>query len=663
MGYSNIKRVLSAALLLAFTTPATLALSDSYYSAYANSGTMSLSGNVKLTDSNDIITLSLRDSDVKQVLRMFADKAGMNIVFHTSVDGKVTLDLVKTPINEAFNLVLSIANLNYYKQGNTMIIMSKDSESNAAYSKQEMMVFPVHYVSAVSIANFLNQNVFSMKKTGMSGTDAATVNSATNELIVFGMPSDAEIVKKVIAQFDREPYSKTFTVNHTTPAEMANMICNLLLPSRGMNKGLSGSSGKSSASSEEEEDMTGGAAGIMTGAAADAEEGGDEGGDESGNGTLQLGEGIVACTMSASSGGSVAPFDVQNLSIAYFPQRGTITLMGGSEAQARMIESFIKSNDVKQPQAYLEVAIIELNENGSKEFQNQWQVAGRHWFATFDGEGVSAGRTHSSPWTTKQEYMWSGGSNGSYDSDGNLLGWIDPQTGVVSPNAKPNGLPYILDGAMNIPTQVLRTVYSQLPSVQVQWMMNYIIQNRKGRVLANPKILITNGKTSTIDLTQDYVEKVTSEFLSAAGNGVSTVGAVQRTYTIGNDLGIKISLIPFISPEGYVTLNIKPQYSTIADQIFASGVTSTNDLVATLLSRRNMDLKNVRIKDGETLVLGGMLQEVETKTVNKIPFLGDLPIIGAAFRSTATAKSKSELVIMITPNIINDGEGSVADSV
>ena len=216
---------------------------------------------------------------------------------------------------------------------------------------------------------------------------------------------------------------------------------------------------------------------------------------------------------------------------------------------------------------------------------------------------------------------------------------------------------------MNIPTQVLRTVYSQLPSVQVQWMMNYIIQNRKGRVLANPKILITNGKTSTIDLTQDYVEKVTSEFLSAAGNGVSTVGAVQRTYTIGNDLGIKISLIPFISPEGYVTLNIKPQYSTIADQIFASGVTSTNDLVATLLSRRNMDLKNVRIKDGETLVLGGMLQEVETKTVNKIPFLGDLPIIGAAFRSTATAKSKSELVIMITPNIINDGEGSVADSV
>ena len=271
MGYSGIKRFLSAALLLAFTAPVTLAMPDSsYYNAYANTGSMNITGNVKLTDSNDIITLSLRDSDVKQVLRMFADKAGMNVVFHNSVDGKVTLDLVQTPVNEAFNLVLSIAGLNYYKQGNTMIIMSKDSADNAIYSKQEMMVFPVRYVGADSIADFLNKNVFSMKKAGMSGIDAATVNSATNELIVFGMPSDAAIVKKVIEQFDREPYTRTFAVNHTTPAEMANMICDLLLPSRGM--GQSRNSGSSGEIPVVGHDITGAAVGIMTGGAADASE-------------------------------------------------------------------------------------------------------------------------------------------------------------------------------------------------------------------------------------------------------------------------------------------------------------------------------------------------------------------------------------------------------
>ena len=74
-------------------------------------------------------------------------------------------------------------------------------------------------------------------------------------------------------------------------------------------------------------------------------------------------------------------------------------------------------------------------------------------------------------------------------------------------------------------------------------------------------------------------------------------------------------------------------------------------------------MKNVRIKDGETLVLGGLIQENEVKSVHKIPVLGDLPIIGAAFRSSSTSKTKNELVIMITPNIINDGEGSVADNI
>ena len=122
-------------------------------------------------------------------------------------------------------------------------------------------------------------------------------------------------------------------------------------------------------------------------------------------------------------------------------------------------------------------------------------------------------------------------------------------------------------------------------------------------------------------------------------------------------------MTPFISPEGYVTLNIKPEYSTVADQVrTASEVNGERDLAATLLSRRNLDLKNVRIKDGETLIIGGLIQETEQKTVNKIPLLGDLPVIGSVFRSTSTSKAKSELVIMITPKILDDGEGSVADT-
>ena len=633
MGYSMIKRILSAALLTVFTVPSTFAVT-SLDNNYPVRTSMILTGDVNLTENNDEITLSLRDSDVKQVLRMFADKAGMNIVFHNSVTGKVTLDLEGVQINEAFALVLQVAGLNYYKQGNTMIVMEKNSPDNASYSKQEMMMFPVNYVDAGKIADFLNQNVFSMKKPGLSSVDAATVNSATNELIVFGMPSDRPIIEKVIEQFDREPFSKTFAVNHTTPAEMANMICNVLLPSRGI--GAASAGDKKDDKSKDKE-----AEGLPTGFAAEAS--GEEGGGESsGGGTaLKLGEGIVACSITASSSSTVvSPFNVQNLSISYFPQRGTITLMGGSEAQAKMIESFIKANDIKQPQAMLEVSIVELNEQGSKEFQNQWQLQTKTWGFSFDGTQTKGGRPGSmnGNYFDKTEYIWS------------------------SPDME--GTPYFdKDNNLVIPQQVARISKVPMPATTyISWQMNYLIENRKARVLANPKIMITNGQESMIDLTQDYVEKVTSEYLTSASSGGGSMGMAQRTYTIGEDLGIKVALTPFISPEGYVTLNIKPEYSTISGEVRTTGNTGVSELAATLLSRRDLDLKNIRIKDGETLIIGGLIQELEQKTVQKIPFFGDLPLVGTLFRSTATTKTKNELVIMITPKIIND-DVEIADNV
>ena len=162
MKSNAIKKIVSTMMLVTFTLPQATAFEN--YNSIVNTNTTVLSGDVRLTQNNSNVTISLRDSDVKQVLRMFADKAGLNIIFHDSVSGKVTLDLVNTPINDAFAMILQISKLNYYIQGNTMIVMSKDSEDNAYYSKQEMMTFPVQYVSAGKIADFLNKNVFSMKK-------------------------------------------------------------------------------------------------------------------------------------------------------------------------------------------------------------------------------------------------------------------------------------------------------------------------------------------------------------------------------------------------------------------------------------------------------------------------------------------------------------------
>ena len=574
---------------------------------------LKLKGDVSFVRKNPAISISLRDSDVKQVLRMFADKAGMNIVFHDSVSGNVTLDLVDVPLNRAFEMVMEINDLNYVVEDRT-IIVAKAGTSGFNFAKQDMTLIPVKYVSAAALADFLNKNIYAMHKPGLSDTDIVTTNPVTNELIVFGTKTDVAIAKKVVAQFDKKPQTTTFKVNHTTPAEMADMICNMLLPaSSGATAGGSSGGGGSSSSSEtapvkggDDGASTGGAAGIMTGAAAASD-----------SSSIALNAGTVVCTLDGQVSGSVSSLGLQNLSVAYYSQLGTVNIIGGSESQIEMIKDFIAETDKKQPQAYLEISIVELNEDGSKTLQNEWKLWSKYFSATFDGD------------TTKTNPLYPTMIKGTgYD---------------------------IVDTSGDTP-EVKYSVAKYTGPMTLSYAINYLVRNSKGRVVANPRILITNGEESTIDITQDYVESTESEQSAYAGGTIAT-----RTYNISSDAGVKVSITPFISPDGYVTMNIKPEYSTILSTVPATDAIGTYT-AATLLSHRNLELKNIRIKDGETLVLAGMINEEEQKTIGKVPVLGDLPVVGSLFRTTTSEKKKNEMVIMITPKIVTDTEDSVGNA-
>lgn len=574
---------------------------------------LKLKGDVSFVRKNPAISISLRDSDVKQVLRMFADKAGMNIVFHDSVSGNVTLDLVDVPLNRAFEMVMEINDLNYVVEDRT-IIVAKAGTSGFNFAKQDMTLIPVKYVSAAALADFLNKNIYAMHKPGLSDTDIVTTNPVTNELIVFGTKTDVAIAKKVVAQFDKKPQTTTFKVNHTTPAEMADMICNMLLPaSSGATAGGSSGGGSSSPSETapvkggDDGASTGGAAGIMTGAAAAA----------SGSSSIALNAGTVVCTLDGQVSGSVSSLGLQNLSVAYYSQLGTVNIIGGSESQIEMIKDFIAETDKKQPQAYLEISIVELNEDGSKTLQNEWKLWSKYFSATFDGE------------STKTNPLYPTMIKGTgYD---------------------------IVDTSGDTP-EVKYSVAKYTGPMTLSYAINYLVRNSKGRVVANPRILITNGEESTIDITQDYVESTESEQSAYTGGTIAT-----RTYNIASDAGVKVSITPFISPDGYVTMNIKPEYSTILSTVPATDAVGTYT-AATLLSHRNLELKNIRIKDGETLVLAGMINEEEQKTIGKVPVLGDLPVVGTLFRTTTSEKKKNEMVIMITPKIVTDTEDSVGNA-
>ena len=634
---SKIREKIVASLLLSafvVTNSVTAGLAiDNYYGGYdavptirsSESTSVGLTKSVDIANGNSVVNLSLREADITQVLRMFADQAGMNIIFGEGIEGTVTMDLVDIPLKEAFDLVMRTKGLFYDVKANTLVISTAEQALSMTDKKTSLNVVPVRYVNALVLATFLNESVFSGKDAtspGLSKGNIVATNPATNELIVTGTEADLAVVRDVVAKFDKKPAITSIKVNHTTPAEMASLVCSTLLPSMFIDD-LEGSGSSS-----------GGAAGVPTGFASD-ESSASGGGAAMG---ISVGGGQLACKMSTqnssteSSNGeetfSLSSLKLPNLSVSYFPAAGTIQIIGGSETQIEMIKDYIAMNDKKTPQAYLEVQIISLSEAGSKTFDNTWTFLSKSFsFNAGGGSGFKSDSMYPIFFAGHGYYLVDPSSwdseKGEYETVGKVGKW------GTSP--------------------------------QLMYAVNYMIENRKARVLANPKVLMTNGQTSTIDLTSDYVSKVTSQFLEGGSSMVGT--ATQKQYDIGSDNGIKVTITPFISPDGYVTLDIKPEFKTIQDRIYGTGETGSSELQATLLQRRDLDLKGIRIKDGETLVIGGLIQESESKTVTKIPFLGDIPVLGMFFRSTGTSKEKSEMVIMLTPQIVVDTEDAVAEDV
>ena len=147
---------------------------------YKSADSIQLDGAVSLTNGNRRISVSLRDSDLKQALRMIADKAGLNIIFHSSVEGTVTLDLVNVTLNDAFKMIMQASDLSYVLDKGTLLVMSKDASLESDVAKQNMMIIPVKYGDASKIADFLNNNIFSTNRPGLSNNKIVVTNPAPN---------------------------------------------------------------------------------------------------------------------------------------------------------------------------------------------------------------------------------------------------------------------------------------------------------------------------------------------------------------------------------------------------------------------------------------------------------------------------------------------------
>ncbi len=508
------------------------------------SSDIQLKGGIKIDNKEQLVSLTLAKSDIRQVLRMLADKSGKNIVIDESVTGEISLDLVNVTVNKVFEYIMTLKNLTYWQDGNTIIIATSDVAGTLGLNKTEIKPIKIKYVDAQKIADFLNSNIFtkSTNKPDISQSAIVTSNPSTNELYVFGTKNDYEMAKKLAVQLDKEIQVNTFSVNYTKPGEMAAKICMTVFQNT-----------TATASAE----TTG-----VTSACSGTSSGG------------------------GSAGGTLTSFSAPSYNVMTDADLSLITIYGGTQEQINLTRQIIKSFDKKEQQVYLEISIIELSEDGSKTLTNAMTAT------TIAGQPLTYNKDDSK--TTSLGYP--------FNFSKFALTRTDTLSGTLS----------------------------------------YLITSGKGRLLSNPRIIAANNTESTINITEEYLVSVTT----VTDDTTHKTTVAPKT----DSTGITLSVTPKISPNGYVTLDMNPTYSAPKPAL------KLGDSSIGLKKERTFESKNVRVKDGETLVIAGLIQESENNTQSKVPILGDLPIIGTFFKNMDTLKNRSELIFMITPRIIKDDD-------
>ncbi|MDD5347741.1 MAG: secretin N-terminal domain-containing protein, partial [Candidatus Omnitrophica bacterium] len=186
-------------------------------------------------------------------------------------------------------------------------------------------------------------------------------------------------------------------------------------------------------------------------------------------------------------------------------------------------------------------------------------------------------------------------------------------------------------------------------------MLNYLMQQKDTKFLARPRILTLNNETAEIGITKDEIvsKKVTIEVSgtdTAGGTTTSTEYERATSLTLTPEgIGIFLRVTPQINVEsGEITLVVNPKTSS------TSQVTEiTEELVRDPEVRSTKSI--IKVKDGETVVLGGLIHQDKEVTRQKVPILGDIPVVGALFRHKQTTKNiDRELLVFITPHIVKD---------
>jgi type II secretory pathway component GspD/PulD (secretin) len=171
-------------------------------------------------------------------------------------------------------------------------------------------------------------------------------------------------------------------------------------------------------------------------------------------------------------------------------------------------------------------------------------------------------------------------------------------------------------------------------TIAINAQINALVQNGHAQILATPRIATLNNREATLLVGETYP--------------IVTVNQQTGFPTVSNvNVGVQLRVTPTIGDDGIITAEIHPEYSEII------GFNASFPIIA----NRKVDA-TLRVRDGETIVLGGLFEDTSSETIAKLPFLSNVPILGAFFRNKATSRQRDEVVFFITPHLLPHDPGN-----
>jgi len=210
-----------------------------------------------------------------------------------------------------------------------------------------------------------------------------------------------------------------------------------------------------------------------------------------------------------------------------------------------------------------------------------------------------------------------------------------------------NGTPYSLGGDLGM-ASALKNFGGYSAAVtggDFNFLLRALNDDGKVEVLSRPQIVTADNKPATINVGQ-RVPLITDSRVTVQGDTINSFRY--------EDIGVNLTVTPKISPDGFVKLELGTTNSAIS----SSSVEINKSATVPIINQRRANT-TVSVQNGQTIIIGGLIGTQEDKRVKKLPFFGDIPYLGAAFRSTKITKEKRELLIFLTPTIMASSQGVV----